>query len=94
MLLKWHRGITLPQDPNAIVDYEIDFTKWLAAEGSITSVTAVAVGCTVNQPDEANNIVQFRVSDLEQYSCRVTLHLTAADGQEADFSIRFIMATQ
>jgi hypothetical protein len=39
-----------PKDPNATLDYSLDFTDWLTQAGdSIASVLALPVGCTLAQ---------------------------------------------
>ena len=63
MITKWYPGITLPMDPDAIHDHEIDFEFWLA-EAVIETATSTAVGCSVGQPEVEGSMVKFRVTDL------------------------------
>ena len=88
MITKWYPGITLPMDPDAIHDHEIDFEFWLA-EAVIETATSTAVGCSVGQPEVEGSMVKFRVSDLVAEYGKVTIRLLTEDGQQEDFSLRF-----
>lgn len=93
MLIKWKSGITIPMDPQAVTDYEIDFTSWLNG-GAINTVTATALGCSVDQPEVVENVATFRVHSLVSSQGRVTLRVLAEDGQQEDFSVRFALRNQ
>lgn len=93
MAMKWQPGITIYMDPNSILDYEFDFTAWLDGN-TIDTVTAIASGCSVDQPAVDNNVAKFRVHSLIANQGRVTVRILAEDGQRDDFSLRFALRNQ
>lgn len=86
--MKWYPEISIPMDPDAILDYKLDFTGWLDG-GTIDTVTATAVGCSVDQPEVTGNIAKIRVHSLTATQAKVTVRVLAEDGQRDDYTIRF-----
>lgn len=86
--VKWAPGVTVGMDPDAELDYSLDFTKWLQG-GALVSVVATATGCTVSVATFVGSVAKYRVSDVIA-EASVTLRVTTADGQVDDFTINFV----
>lgn len=90
--LKWAPGITISVDPDAVLDYTMDFTDWLEG-GTLSAAVPTAIKCTAGAATIAGNVVKVRVSQV-LYGAQVTIRVTTADGQSSDFTLRFAPAPQ
>lgn len=85
--IQWSPGLTLHMDPNAVLDYTMDFTDWLDG-GTLASVTATEIKCTTGSVTLVGNVAKVRVSAVA-FGASVTLRPTAADSQADDFTLNF-----
>jgi hypothetical protein len=85
--ITWKPGETRAQDPNAALDYTMDFAPWLDG-GALASCTATGSNCTAGTPTIAGTVVKWRVSDVVA-GATVTLHPTTTDGQFDDFTFKY-----
>jgi len=84
----WLPGLSIPMDPDAILDYEFDLTKWLDGD-TLASATASAVNCeAVARTAVADNIVVFRVSNATK-GASITVRVTTVSGQVDDMTVYF-----
>jgi carbohydrate-binding DOMON domain-containing protein len=89
---KWYPGITIGIDPDAILDYTLDFTQWLEG-GALAGVVASATNCICGVASVSGNTAKVRVSAVTE-GASVKLRATTADGQADDFTVRFMPAQQ
>ena len=84
---------TITKDPNAVLDYEVDYTDWLAAAGdTLVAVTAAAVDITVNTAAIApggKKIVLWLSGGVLSKTASVTVRITTAGGRIDDRTIYF-----
>ncbi len=84
----WLPGVTIPMDPDATLDYSMDFADWLD-DDTIASAAVAAENCVAEMRGTPTTTgVVFRVSAV-QLGAKVTLQLTTASGQYDEFSVRF-----
>jgi hypothetical protein len=89
----WLPGMTIELDPDAVEDYEMDFTAWLDGEVGITA-TVEPQNCTailVSDVDSA--AVTFRVSEVTN-GATVTLRVESASGRVNNFTTYFTPVEQ
>ena len=85
--IKWSPGVKLDVDPDAILDFTLDFTEWLEGN-TITSASVIVTGCTANVTLQTTTSVRFRASAFVGKG-QATIRLVCADGQGDDFTIKF-----
>jgi hypothetical protein len=85
--VKWSPGVKLDVDPDAILDFTLDFTAWLEGN-TISSASVIAVGCTANVTLQDTTSVRFRASAFVGKG-QATIRVNCADGQRDDFTIKF-----
>lgn len=82
--------MTYYKDPSAVLDYEVDWTAWLAASETITSHTVTApAGITVDSSSLAGAVVTVWLSGgtvWERYD--VVCHIVTNQGREDDRTLR------
>jgi hypothetical protein len=85
---------TYEKDPDAILDYEIDWSDWLAGAdgtGELTiadSVWAVAAGLTTVSESNTDTAALIRLSGgIWGSEYRATNHIVASNGEEDDRTI-------
>lgn len=84
----WLPGLTISQDPNAVEDYEMDFTNWLDGETNELA-EALPTNCTASIVGNINaNVVRFRVSAVAE-GAFVTVRVTSSTGRKNDFTTYF-----
>ena len=78
------------KDPQAVLDYVIDWTAWLqVGETIVASVVAVPLGITLNsQPNTATTVTAWLSGGTVGRSYIVTSHITTNLGRQDDRSIR------
>lgn len=70
-------------DPNAVLDYEFDWTPWLAAGETITGHTVSASGLTVGQTVSTGTTVTVWLSGgTDGATATVTCHVTTSAGRQ------------
>lgn len=84
----WKPTLLLPQDPDATLDYTLDFTPYLEGD-TIDSVTVTGQGCTVEKRTSDATTVTVRVSAVVDRAS-VTASITRASGQRDDRTIKLI----
>jgi len=83
--------MTFTKDPNAVLDYSIDWTRWLAGDQIATSVWLVATGLTkVADSKTASSATVWLSGGTAGQSYTVTNRITTAGGRTEDrsFTIR------
>jgi len=82
--------MTFTKDPNAVLDYSIDWTRWLAGDQIATSVWLVATGLTKVADSRAGSLATVWLSGgTAGQSYTVTNRITTAGGRTEDRS--FVM---
>lgn len=90
---EWLPGLTIELDPDAVEDYEMDFTNWLSGEASVLAsethenCTASIIGNIVE------NVVTFRVSAVEK-GASVTIRVESPSGRINNFTTYFTPVEQ
>jgi hypothetical protein len=83
--------MTFPKDPNAVLDYTIDWTRWLAADQVVTSEWLVPTGLTkVGDSKTASSATVWLSGGTAGQSYTVTNRITTTGGRTEDrsFTIR------
>jgi len=86
---------TYDKDPNAVVDYSIDWATWLGTDTIATSAWTVPTGITTvtNTNTTTTTTVWLSGGSLGQrYLC--TNHITTAGGRQEDQSIMIVMESR
>lgn len=77
------------KDPDAILDYRVDWAVWLAGDTIATSTWSADTGITIDSDTNTTTIATVWISGGvagEQY--QVTNHIITAMGREDDRTIR------
>lgn len=84
------------KDPNAVLDYQWDWSAWLPDDDAIASATVTAeAGLTVNSSSSVNATVTAWLSGGTAGSdYNVTCRIVTADGRTDDRTIRIIVQDQ
>jgi hypothetical protein len=82
---------TIDKDPNAVLDYTVDFTAWLdAASDAIASHTATGTGVTVQSSAVVGKTVVVWVSGgVVRVKGSVVVRITTTGGRVDDRTIFF-----
>lgn len=83
--------MTFPKDPNAVLDYTIDWTRWLAGDQVATSEWLVPTGLTkVGDSKTASSATVWLSGGTAGQSYMVTNRITTTGGRTEDrsFTIR------
>jgi hypothetical protein len=89
----WLPGLTIPLDPDAVEDYEMDFTSWLDGELTLAAVVE-AENCTGNLLSDADSAaVTFRVSEVTP-GAFVTVRVESTSGRVNNFTTYFTPVEQ
>lgn len=84
----WLPGLTLSLDPDAIEDYEMEFTRWLRGE-TLSSVEVAAVNCTAALRGAiVDTLAVVRVQSVAA-GASVTVSPVSSTGRRNDFTINF-----
>lgn len=89
MSIPFKPGMVIPMDPNEVLDYTLDCSKWLAPGGVLDSALVDFTGCIVQAPVVISPRVTFRVSNVSAKPAVVSLTVIAADGQREVVVFRF-----
>lgn len=85
---EWRAGLTISLDPDAVEDYEFDFTQWMDGETGLIA-TEVHENCAASIVGSIeNNIVVVRVSQVTQ-NASVTVRVESGTGRRNDFTTYF-----
>lgn len=80
---------TFVKDPEAVLDYVIDWATWLDGDTIATSEWAAVGGITIEQDSHTSTIATVWLSGgVAGGWYTVTNHITTADGREDDRSIQ------
>ncbi|MCC6362142.1 MAG: hypothetical protein IT165_01380 [Bryobacterales bacterium] len=75
------------KDPNAVLDYYVDWTRWLNGDAIATSVWAVTAGLTVANDTHTTTAATVWLSGgVVGETYRVTNRITTAGGRTEDRS--------
>lgn len=78
----------IPKDPDALLDYAIDWTQWLDGDTILTSDWTVAVGLTKESQFNTTTVATVWLSGgVAGTSYTVTNRITTAGGRTDDRSI-------
>lgn len=84
---------TITKDPNAVLDYVVDYTDWLAtANDTIASVACTPSGVTVNTSSVApggKKVVIWVAGGVAGSTASVTARITTVGGRIDDRTIYF-----
>lgn len=82
---------TIIKDPNAVLDYTVDFTDWLTvAQDTIASHTVATVGCTKqSSTNDTTKVVVWIAGGTTGTPASATVHITTAAGRIDDRTIYF-----
>jgi hypothetical protein len=86
--IDWAPGISITIDPDAILDYTMDFTEWLNGD-TIVTATVSGVACDATEREVTPTGVVFRVSDVGTRGF-VKISVATASGQADDFTVTMI----
>ena len=80
-------------DPDAVLDYPVDWSDWLPEGDTIESATVTAeVGVTVGTVDVTSPVVTAWISGgTVGATYDVTYHIVTAEGREDDRSITLVV---
>jgi hypothetical protein len=81
----------IDKDPDAVLDYTVDWTAWLAdVSDSISDHTETGNGVTVDTSSNTSNTVTAWVSGgVVGQTPSVTVHIVTAGGRQDDRTIYF-----
>lgn len=87
-------GAWIPKDPDAVLDYGIDWSAWLAAGDSVeTSAWTVASGLVGASPQLDGTVASIMISGgTAGQTYTVTNRITTANGRTEDRSFRVKVA--
>lgn len=83
----WEKDLVLEQDPQAILDYECPFERFLNGE-TLASVELIAENCTATQRAITASSIVVRVREV-RHNASVTLRVVTGSGQQDDFTLHF-----
>ena len=90
--MDWYEGIEIAKDPDANLDYEVDWTTWLDSGDSISSHDVDAGGLTLGTNTNDGNAVTFWVSGgTVSTSYTVRVRVTTVQGRIDDRSVVFVV---
>lgn len=73
------------KDPDAVLDYEFDWSAWLGTDTIATHTVTAAAGLTVDSTEATTTTVTARLSGgTDGASYAVTCHIVTAAGREDD----------
>lgn len=76
-------------DPDARLDFDMDWSIWLETGETISSFDVVAVNGTIDgTPTESAGVVKYWLKDAH-HPARVTCHIVTSAGREDDRSDTF-----
>ena len=80
------------KDPEAVLDYKIDWSAWLGIDVLITSAWTVPAGITTDSDtsDATSTTIWLSGGTIGQ-SYELTNHITTASGREDDRTITIMM---
>ena len=75
---------TFVKDPNAVLDYEFDWSEWLALGETISSVTVTATGVTLDSsPNDTSSVTAWvsggTAGTTATVACRITTTMSRVD---------------
>jgi hypothetical protein len=70
-------------DPNATLDYVMDWSEWLEVGETISTYTVVALNGTIDSHTELNGAVTYWLT-AAQHPARVTCHIETSQGRVDD----------
>lgn len=83
---------TYLKDPDAVLDYQVDWSAWLASGETISTHTVTADdGITVDSSsitDDSTTVTAWVSGGTAGRKYRVTYHITTSEGREEDRTIR------
>ena len=84
---------TYMHDPDAVLDYQIDWSAWLAESETITSYTITATGTvTIDSDSDDGTSVTVWLSGAAagrlKVACRITTNQGRTDERTFDLSVR------
>lgn len=85
--IEWSPHRTIPQDPDAVLDYVVEFHRYLGAD-TIASASLEADGCTADIKESDARSVTLRVSAVAG-PASVRIRITRASGQKDDRTLKF-----
>lgn len=53
---KWPHRLSVPKDPDAVLDYQIDWSDWLADGESIAASEWIVVGATIDSEESTATV--------------------------------------
>jgi hypothetical protein len=84
---KWYPGVTLYIDPDAIMDYEMDFLSWLGTE-TLASASVQANGCVASITEQTPTMIKYRISAVTVGSS-VRVRVVTSSGRQRDFTTKY-----
>ena len=82
-------------DPQAVLDYKFDWSRWLEPEEQITSATLAASGVTIGSHQVAVAAVTAWVSGgVVGTTARITCHIVTSQGREDDRTMRLLITNR
>lgn len=86
--IDWAPGISIAIDPDAILDYTMDFTEWLDGD-TIATAVVTGTGCEAAEREVTPTGVVMRVSGVAVRGA-VTVNVATTSGQTDDFTVTFV----
>ena len=84
-----------PKDPNAVVDYQIDWSEWLGTDTIATSTWVVSAGITNVTDSHTNTGTTIWLSGgTDGTAYDLTNHITTAGGRQEDRTITVPVANK
>lgn len=86
--------IRFTKDPNAVLDYVLNWSKWLASGDTISSVTATPdTGITVDDTDfDATTTTLWLSGGTAGSKYNIRVHVVTANGRQDDRTVQITVA--
>ena len=84
---------TFVKDPDAVLDYEFDWSQWLAVGETIASKTVTVTGVTLDSsPNDDTSVVAWVSGGTVGTSATVACEITTSAGRTDERSIKLRIA--
>ena len=95
-MANWYPGISIVKDPDSILDYQWDFTSWLASGDTVASYVVTAdPGITVeSDSNDTTSVTVWLSGGTAGQAYTVSVRATTQQGRTVERSVIFIISEQ